>query len=141
MTATLLIFTASLLCTAAVHAAEPDIEMTSNQDSEVALPDTPAGRTFAAFAKAINSGKLETMKRFHTDFNGDPGNAEQDMGFFARSGGFRAHRIVMSAEHRITVLIKTINNGDWLNFEMEVEPSAPHGPISIRVTQGSAPGQ
>src|SRR5215212_4262013 len=62
-----------------------------------AIPDTPAGRQFAAWLDAFNDGKRETMRRFIEDnFDLPPGGAlpaaelaEHDMVTFRETGGLR----------------------------------------------------
>ena len=102
---------------------------------EVKLPETPAGKTFAAFIKAINSGDIEKMKQFHKEHNGDPGNAEKDMEFYQRSGGFKVIEVTNSSDFALTATIEMKNDSARLNFSMEVESTSPHAIAGIRVTR------
>lgn len=106
---------------------------------DVKLPDTPAGKTMTAFLQMLNSGNLETMKRFHTE-RGDTGeNAEQDMNFYNQSGGLKLHSIVNASATEITVLTQAKKDGRWLNLTLNVQPSPPHAIDGIRVQPASAP--
>lgn len=110
-------------------------------ESEVKLPNTPAGKTFGAFLAAFNSGKLEAMKKFHEDRGGNPGNAEQDMNFYNQSGGLKLHSVKRSSETEIEVLAQMKKTDRWVSFTMAVEAQAPHGISDIRVQPGEAPAR
>jgi len=105
----------------------------------VKLPDTPAGRTFAAFLTAFNSGNLETMRRFHSERGGNDENADQDMNFYKQSGGLKLGRVLQSGDYQIEVLVQAKNDDRWLQFTMGVEPNAPHAVDDIRVKPASGP--
>jgi CubicO group peptidase (beta-lactamase class C family) len=110
------------------------------QTSEgVKLPDTPAGRTFAAFLAALNSGQADAMRRFHSERGGNEENAEQDMNFYKQSGGLKLSRVTQSGDYEIGVLVQTKNDGRWLSFKIQVGPTAPYPIEDIRVQPASAP--
>lgn len=111
----------------------------SSTGDELALPNTPAGKTLEAFVKALNTGKIETMRKFHQDHGGNPENAEQDMGFFQQSGGLKLHSIKRSSETEIEVLVQTKKASDWIAFQLNVESAAPHNISEIRIQPASAP--
>lgn len=104
---------------------------------EVKLPETPAGKTFAAFMKAINSGDVEKMKQFHRERDGDVANAEKDMEFYQRSGGFTVLEVTKSSDYALEATIEPKNNPARLNFSIEVDSKAPHAILGIRVTQAA----
>ncbi|HKP11050.1 MAG TPA: serine hydrolase domain-containing protein [Blastocatellia bacterium] len=103
------------------------------------LPDTPAGKTFAAFLVALNSGSLEQMRRFHSERNGQVDNAEQDMQFYDQSGGLVLHSVKQSSDYEIATLVQTKKDGRWLVFKMNVEATAPYPPTTIKVEPAEAP--
>ena len=100
---------------------------------EVKLPDTAAGKTFAAFLKSFNSGDIETMRKFHRDMGGDPANAEKDNDFYQQSGGITVQSIVSSSDTSLEVIVETKNGGMRLNFALEVDKNPPHRMMSIHV--------
>ncbi|MBL8202902.1 MAG: S41 family peptidase [Blastocatellia bacterium] len=112
-----------------------------NDESSVTLPTTPAGKTFGAFLVAFNSGKLETMRKFHQERGGNPDNAEQDLNFYHQSGGLKIHSIKQSTETQIEVLAQTKKDERWVSFTMTVEAQAPHGVADLRVKPASAPSE
>ncbi len=130
--------TAAAQTSTTVTASAPPQTAAAN---EVKLPDTPAGKQLAKFLAAFNSGNVETMKQFHKDTGGDPENAQQDLGFYQRSGGLQVHSIVKSAEHEITVLARMKNGGSWVNFGIGVEANAPYPVSDIRVQPAAAPSE
>jgi len=107
--------------------------------ASVRLPDTPAGKTFSAFLVALNSGNLETMRRFHSERNGNVDNAGQDMEFYDQSGGLTLHSVKQSSDYEIETLVQTKKDGRWLSFKMEVESMAPYPAIKIGMQPAEAP--
>lgn len=122
---------------ALVAAATLNTAFAAQNAPEVKLPDTPAGKTFAAFLNAINSGDVEKMKQFHKERNGDPANAEKDMEFYQRSGGFKVVEVTSSSDYALEATIETKKDSARLNFSIEVESSAPHAIAGIRVTRAA----
>jgi CubicO group peptidase (beta-lactamase class C family) len=103
------------------------------------LPDTPAGRTLAAFLTAFNSGDLQTLARFHSERGGDEGNAQEDLNFFNQSGGLKLGNVIKSSEYEIEVLTQAKKDGRWLRFKMQVERTAPYQPVEIGVQPAGGP--
>ncbi|HKP87674.1 MAG TPA: serine hydrolase domain-containing protein [Blastocatellia bacterium] len=106
---------------------------------DVKLPETPAGKTFAAFLVALNSGDIEVMRRFHSERSGDLDNAQQDLDFYKQSGGLKLHSVIQSSEHEIEALVQTKSDGRWLNFKMLVDSAPPHPAVKIGVHPVDAP--
>jgi CubicO group peptidase (beta-lactamase class C family) len=104
------------------------------------LPDTPAGKTFAAFLVALNSGNIETMRRFHSERGGNVDNADLDLNFFNDTGGLVLHSIKQSSDYEIETLVQTKKDGRWLSFKMEVESTPPHPAVKIGMQPTTAPG-
>lgn len=103
------------------------------------LPDTPAGRTLAAFLIALNSGDLNTLVRFHSERGGDQGNAKEDLNFFNQTGGLNLNKLIKSSEYEIEVLTQSKRESRWLRLNMRVEQSAPYQPVEIGVRPASGP--
>lgn len=113
---------------------------TASPQSDAKLPDTPAGRSFGKFLKALNSGLLDEMKRFHRESGGDEENAQQDFGLYQQTGGLNLQSVSRSTDFEITALLQTKKDQRWLNFSIGVETQAPHAITDIRVQPTSAPG-
>lgn len=107
----------------------------------VKFPDTPAGKTVAAFFTAFNSGDVETMKKFHQDHGGSVENAEKDKEIFDRTGGLKVHSIKRSEKTEIEVLVQTKTDGTWLSFTFTVSQEAPYEIQGIRAQPTSAPAE
>lgn len=108
-------------------------------EAGLALPNTPAGKTFGAFLAALNSGKLDELKKFHAERGGNPDNAEQDMNFYNQSGGLKPHSITRASDTEIEVLVQMKKTERWVNFVVSVEAAAPHGITGLRVQPAEAP--
>ena len=102
-------FVAALLAALAI-AQTPD---------SVKLPETPAGKTFGAFLVALNSGNLDTMRRFHSERNGNVDNADLDLNFYNDTGGLVLHSVKQSSDYEIETLVQTKKDGRWLNFILD----------------------
>src|ERR1700760_1447772 len=76
----------------------------SQTPESVKLPDTPVGKTFAAFLTAFNSGQLETMRQFHREHGSKVVPADQDMNFYNQSGGMMVYRVQQSSDYEIDAL-------------------------------------
>lgn len=98
-----------------------------------AIPDTPAGRQFAAWLGAFNTGKLETMRRFIEDnFDRPPAGvlpadelAERDTVTFRETGGFRVRKIVASSPAALTALVEGRLTGYWMQVQFYVKAEPP----------------
>lgn len=107
---------------------------------EVKLPDTAAGKTFAEFLKAFNTGNLETLKQFHRKHGNPEDNANQDVGAFNQTGSLTLHSVASSTETEIAVIVKGSKADRWLKFTFGVESNPPHPITDIRVQPTEAPG-
>jgi CubicO group peptidase (beta-lactamase class C family) len=103
------------------------------------LPDTPAGKTFAAFFKAFNSGNLETMQRFHTDRNDTAENADLDMKLYQESGGLKFHSVAKASDYELTALVQTQKDGRWLQLSIQIQQSQPYAIESLHIDPASPP--
>jgi retinol-binding protein 3 len=108
-------------------------------EEDIKLPDTPAGNTLGKFIRAFNTGDLATLRRFHEEHGGDPENAQQDIGFYERSGGLKLHSVISSSEHAIEVLAQAKKDQSWLSFGISVAALPPNGITDIRVRPTEAP--
>jgi len=114
-------------------------QVTAQTQDGAKLPDTPAGRTLAAFLAALNSGNLETLRRFHSERGGNEDNAQEDMSFYTRSGGLKLSKVVLSSDYEIEVLAQTKKDDRWLRFKMRVEPTPPYPATDIGIQPASGP--
>lgn len=125
------VFAFSLTITSFARQSANDNRPTLQTTDEVKLPETPAGKTFAAFLKAFNSGDIETLRKFHQERKGNPANAEKDMEAYNQTGAMKIVRINQSSDYALDLLVETKNSGMRLNFAIEVDHNAPHGIVSI----------
>ncbi|MEW6126203.1 MAG: serine hydrolase [Acidobacteriota bacterium] len=120
-------------------ATSSPVNQVNAQSDEVKLPDTPAGKTLAAFLKAFNTGSLDELKKFHQANGGNPDNAQEDMGFFAANGGLKIAKVVSSSATGIEVLAQKKKDNNWITFAIEVAPNPPHQIMDIRARPASTP--
>lgn len=122
----------SLTPTLAQSQSASEGKSTTQSGEEVKLPDTPAGKTFAAFLVAFNSGDIEVMRKFHSDRHGNPDNAEKDLGAYKQTGGLKLIKVNRSADYALEVLVETKTDARRLNFAIEVDTNAPHGMLRVQ---------
>ncbi len=114
-------------------AQTPSAPLATAQSSDsVKLPDTPAGKTFAAFLIAFNSGDIEVMRKFHSDRRGNPDNAERDLDAYKQTGGLKLVKVNSSSDYALEVLVETTTGAQRLNFAIEVDTNAPHGMLRVQ---------
>ncbi len=121
----------SLQTTLAEPQAASDAKPSAQESEEVKLPDTPAGKSFAAFLKALNSGNVEVMRKFHSDRNGNPDNAEKDLSAYKQTGGLKLIKVNSSTDNALEVLVETKTGSRRLNFAIEVDANAPHAILKV----------
>ncbi len=118
-------------------AAAPSTESTT----DVVLPNTIAAQTLRDFLRAFNTGELAALRRFHEEHGENPNNAQEDMDFYAQSGGLKLHSVTSTSAYEIETLVQAKRDKRWLRFGITVATSAPHGINDIRVQPASAPSE
>ncbi|MBK5256795.1 MAG: beta-lactamase family protein [Vicinamibacteria bacterium] len=108
--------------------------------SPPALPDTPVGRAVGLFVKALNTGSLAELERFHTDRGGHAENAQQDLGFFQQSGGLNLQKVVKASEFEIDVEAIMRKSGRAVVLHLAVDPAPPHEVAGLGVRPSGAQG-
>jgi len=114
-------------------------QVTAQTQDGAKLPDTPAGRTLAAFLTALNSGNLDTLRRFDSERGGNEDNAQEDMNFYNQSGGLKLSKVVASSDYEIEVLAQAKKDDRWLRFKMRVAPVPPYPATDIGIQPASGP--
>jgi len=74
--------------------------------ADVPLPDTPAGKIFAEYLVAFNSGDLNQLKRFYVDLGWDNGVSDRVQRHVEISGGMTLLRVEQSEPLKILVLLQ-----------------------------------
>jgi CubicO group peptidase (beta-lactamase class C family) len=118
------------------------------------LPDTPAGRQFAAWLAAFNSGRREMMRRFIDDHFTKPPDgslpsgelADHDMVTFRETGGFLVRKVVSSSPAAVTALVEGRLTGYWMQVQFYVKaqppdyaPVPPYNVVGIGFSNTEAP--
>ena len=105
------------------------------------LPDTPAGRQFGAWLKALNAGDRSALRAFHAGAGAaDPDRlAGQDVGLFERTGGLEPYSVTGDGDHKISAILYARLPEAWLSLSFAVAPAAPHPVVGIGLRPGSAP--
>ncbi len=106
----------------------------------LALPDTPVGKAVGLFVKALNSGSLQELEKFHADRGGEAGMAQQDFQFAQQSGGLDLHKVEKASDFEIDIAARTRKTGRDVVLHFAVEPTPPHAVSDVGVRPGGAPG-
>lgn len=93
-----------------------------------ALPETPAGKRFAAWLAALNSGDRKVLERFAAENVAPPseGLAGRHFGLYTATGGFEMGKVVASAPERITLALRAKRTGYWHLVGLGVAAEPPH---------------
>ncbi len=120
------------------------------EKQSAAIPETPAGKAFADFWRAYNTGDTDLMRQFflpratQTDPNERRQSAEKRAAFVANIyKGFRnlnLQRIERSTDYEIAVLAQSRITEAWCKFELELDKESPHG-VSLGFTYAVSPVQ
>lgn len=95
--------------------------------TQVELPSTPAGRLFAAWLEAFNSGDRDKMLKFQTDHlpSMPDDRREQRLnrmfGLRQQTGGFTVEKVESPAANSITGVVKEKNSENRASFTLDVE--------------------
>ena len=105
-----------------------------------ALPDTPVGKAVGLFVKALNSGSLAELEKFHKDRGGEADMARQDFEFAQQSGGLDFQRVVKAADFEIDIEAMTRKTGRAVVLHFAVDPTPPHAVSDVGVRPAGVPG-
>jgi CubicO group peptidase (beta-lactamase class C family) len=89
------------------------------------VPDTAAGRVFAAWLAAFNSGDAERVRAFDAAHRRDTPPVQQTIDLRERTGGFTVLRIEKSDATSIAVLLQEKNSDTISRFELAVTADSP----------------
>jgi len=91
------------------------------------LPDTPAGKAFEAWLKAMNASEAMTVEAYAKvhEPQGDADHVKMLQGIRERSGGFDLVRFEARSATEATATIRTKKDSRLLNFIFEVESGDP----------------
>jgi CubicO group peptidase (beta-lactamase class C family) len=90
------------------------------------IPNTPAGRQFAAWRAAQDSGDRAKIQRF-LDTSLPFGGVEQELAIHQQTGGFDIKGVEQSSDFEIVVLVQTRNPPHrFARVTMGVEAAEPH---------------
>lgn len=116
-------------------------------EDAVKIPDTLAGKQFAAWLRTYNSGDKETLRQFVTSHYSKAAlkknPLEQRLGalqmVYHDNHKLEVAKIERAADHEIEVLVRSPLTESWLHVSLKVEKDAPHGIIEARIMFTDAP--
>lgn len=118
----------------------PAVSFAQAPPAAPALPDTPVGRAVGLFVKALNSGSLAELERFHADRGGEKDMARQDFDFAQQSGGLDFTRVVKATDFEIDLEATTRKSARAVVLHFAVEPSPPYPVSDVGVRPAAGPG-
>jgi CubicO group peptidase (beta-lactamase class C family) len=109
--------------------------------SQVAPPDTPAGRRFSQWLETINRGDRALSRQFFANASSGDANqmVDRSLNLRQQTGGFDLLEVRQSTPAAIECLLKTRSAGRIVRLTLAVEPDAPHRIASIRLQPAGAP--
>lgn len=102
--------------------------------ARVQLMKTKAGRRFAGFLAAFNSGDPVKIRAFVAAYTTDEALAEHDtdqwhdelVRIHELTGGLRVLQVLAAEEYRVVVLLQAQDNATLVTAEMAVSEDYPH---------------
>jgi len=96
------------------------------------VPDTPAGRKFAAWLEVFNRGDRAAYKEFlEKNYPAEAQRADQAMGFREMTGGFDLKKVEASTSEKQVALLQERNSDQFARLTLEVENAEPHKIVSL----------
>jgi CubicO group peptidase (beta-lactamase class C family) len=101
--------------------------------TSAAIPDTPAGKQFAAFLNTFNTGKRAAIKAFIEANMEKPPNApafsdtlaDHDFQLYGQTHGFKVRKITQSSSSVLKALVEANSTGIWMEFTIFITAQAP----------------
>lgn len=103
------------------------------------IPATAAGRQFAAWLAAFNSGSREALIAYHEQHfpyavaSRDVSNIDLEHGLSQGTGGFEPRRFEESEDARLVVLLEARHQPHYARARLEVSPEPPHTVSRFRI--------
>ena len=125
-------------------------EVKSQASTENILPqDTPAGRQFAAWLDALNSGRREALQQFIAAAFEPPPNvvlpvermANRHFELYKKTGGLTARKVADSAPEKISVILEAKRTGFYMIIGMFTQKDAPNKVLGMGFRNSEAPAE
>lgn len=121
---TLLMSSSIVVAVALAPASSPGQDAAQvSATTDVAIPDTAAGRRFAAWLEAFNAGDAARLAAFRQAFA--PGATapppEASLGLRSRTGGFDLRKIVEASERRLVVVMEGRSDGQFARLTLDLD--------------------
>jgi len=99
------------------------------------VPDTPAGRQFAAWLALFNRGDRDAYKEFiDKNYPSDPQPVDREMAFREMTGGFDVKQVEPSkADTQAELLLQGRNSDQFARILVVVEPAEPHRIVGLEI--------
>jgi len=101
-------------------------------------PDTPAGRTLAAWLEAFNSGDRAKMAAF-LEVHAPKRQVEDELEFREETGGFDLVRVIKSEPTALTALVRARETDNFAELTLHVRPEPPHGLARLGLKRTPSP--
>jgi D-alanyl-D-alanine carboxypeptidase len=102
------------------------------------IPETAAGRQFAAWRTAQDSGDMATIERF-IEKNMPWSRPDQELAMGKGTGGFDVRKVEESTETKLVVLAQSRSAPQFVRITLDVEAAEPHTISSIQVEPAQPP--
>lgn len=94
--------------------------------AQVQLPETQAGKQFAAWLQAFNRGERDAYRSFlEQNFPSRAKNLDQDVAFREMTGGFELRKVEESTPAKLVALVQERTSDQFARLTLEVQAAAP----------------
>lgn len=113
----------------------------------IVLPDAPAGKRFAAWLGALNSGRREVLQQFIAENFEPPPNAalpvdriaNRHFEMYQNTGGLIVRKVAASAPEKISVVLEAKRTGFYTTIVMATQKDAPNKILGMGFRNSEAP--
>ena len=106
--------------------------LTPFAQTQVPVPDTPAGKQFSAWLSAFNQGGDTLLQYLKDHFPSRGERASMDLQFRERTGGFNLKKIEESSTTKITAIVQERASDQYGRITLEVAPEEPHNIVHFQ---------
>lgn len=110
---------------------------------------TPAGKRFAAWLEAFNSGRRENLRQFIAANFAPPPNAalpvdrlaDRHYGLYGSTAGLELRKVEAASQDGVTMVVQAKRTGYWMTVRVNVAAQPPHDILGFGFRNAEAPAE
>ncbi len=115
--------------------------VSSSVFAQAPIPDTPAGKVFAALLTAFNSGDPQQLAAFDQAYQPARPGAKSNLALFERTGGFVLLRVEKSEPNLITALMREKDSDSAARITLAINNEEPYVVSALQMRPADLPAE